>query len=366
MASPFSHDLTAYMQSFNTQHSIQEVVLSDAYIVPYFDNRFKMKEEDMPRKAEYCIGARYSLQGCECDDFSMPIKEYELKGILGTVNGIVLDSLVMKQISGPISTIFSLTKGDCKTLNIPFEKGLQIFPKNLNWVRVDETPQPKEVEFNPSNLSTYPVCIVDNTIRQMLVKLSGFQEIHTSTCKEIITPDGRHIPTLEFVTSLQVRFKKTIFGDNITSSHKPQNQCVGYTLATANVGVVNFEQQVVDNTGSIYLELHFKGPQAYSDNARTVDRQIGIAPSKLNGEFNEFFEVVWQEVKNKPIEHINLPKREVKIDNLTMDVHLSPYQNYKTIPTMEELERRWRSLGMKSRWAHSWSEIDESLDMFDI
>lgn len=351
---------TDELQEFMAQYTNQaqktiteKVVLSDAYIIPYFDNRFKMKDEDIPHQSKYCVGDRYILQGCECDEFDMPIKEYELKGVLGTVNGIVLDSLVMKQISGPTSTIFSLTKGDCNTLNIPFERELQIFPQNLNWVKVSQTEETKNIEFNPSNLSTYPICIIDKTIRNMIIKLSGFR----TECGDIITPDGSRMFLDSFVGTLNIKTKKTIFGDNIHSRHIPNGSFIDFEIVTKDVGVGTTNRSVVDMSGSIYLELNLLGMQSYSDDAMTSDKLIGIQPSKLNGDFNEFFEVSWIEQVTK----LTSPNFDLmrKVNALNRSKPMPTLSHYRTLPTIEEIEKRWRDLGMKSSWHHSKYSMED-------
>lgn len=106
-------------------------------------------------------GGRYRLVSDECDGFTMEHKTYACRAIIDDFNGTSLDSVVMKQIDGTNSTIFSLTKADCNAMGIEFEEGLQLFPISMNWQRMDE-PQ---ANFDPQDMSTYPFINEGHVVR---------------------------------------------------------------------------------------------------------------------------------------------------------------------------------------------------------
>ena len=68
-----------------------------------------------------------------CEGFEITERVYRVIDFLPILNGIHIDGVIVKQVSGEDSMIFSLTKEDCKTIGIKFEQGLQLFPINMNW-----------------------------------------------------------------------------------------------------------------------------------------------------------------------------------------------------------------------------------------
>ena len=162
--------------------------LSNNFITPFFSDKLKFippKKEEEPNHF-FENGEKYELSGISCEDFTMPKKVYELVKTINSVDGVKMDSVVMKQIDGDKSTIFSLTKADCQKLNIPFSQGLQIFPKNMGWNKIDNNKKlieqkPTNIEFDSTNLSTYPVCYNDKLIHFVVIKLSGFNVLNSNT-----------------------------------------------------------------------------------------------------------------------------------------------------------------------------------------
>lgn len=115
----------------------------------------------------------YSLQGENCEGFSMPTRVYSCKGFIDDIGGMKIDSVVMKQVEGDTDTIFSLTKLDCKLLGIPFEEKLQLFPKDFNWQRVVTTQEQRDFDVN--NLGTYKPSPKDGTIRMMHIFVKNIE-----------------------------------------------------------------------------------------------------------------------------------------------------------------------------------------------
>ncbi|MBR4624733.1 MAG: hypothetical protein IKO56_04260 [Alphaproteobacteria bacterium] len=87
---------------------------------------------------------RETLDGSEQQE-----KTYLLVKYIHDIFGIVLDCLVVKQLSGNNEKIFTLTKSDCALLEIEYQSGLQILPSKLNWEQVKENDDnTKDNEFD--------------------------------------------------------------------------------------------------------------------------------------------------------------------------------------------------------------------------
>lgn len=280
---------------------MKKITIEQENMIPCFPKKFSFipkENEKAIRKAEvqrnkFTIGNIYTLSGVECDDFEMPKKEYQLIDIVKNINGVTLDSVVMKQISGEQSTIFSLTKNDCRNLRIQFQQGLQLFPTNLNWVEKETETQivePQVIEpsydecFNPTNLSTYPLCHIDNTVRHILVELSNFSYDHLNGV--IILPSGDTVKKSVFNECLKIRTKRPLYGDNKSSANIQYGERINYRILTKEVGICT-TNEIVDNNGKIYVELCL-----VKQTSNTPDGWIGVDPRIFdNANFSSVFDV---------------------------------------------------------------------------
>lgn len=265
--------------------------LSNNFITPFFSDKLKFippKKEEEPNHF-FENGEKYELSGISCEDFTMPKKVYELVKTINSVDGVKMDSVVMKQIDGDKSTIFSLTKADCQKLNIPFSQGLQIFPKNMGWNKIDNNKKlieqkPTNIEFDSTNLSTYPVCYNDKLIHFVVIKLSGFNVLN---CNTMVTPNGHCVDIREFFTTLKITTKRDIgnahdFGNTFIQ----KNSCIKHKVVTSNISRCNKFSHLVDASGCIFIELSFE--TLYGN---TI---LGIHPSSFeNLSFDDFFTVTY-------------------------------------------------------------------------
>lgn len=283
-----------------------KVIIEQEYINPCFPPKFsfipkKNKKVEKPKKERFKIGRRYLLSGVECDDFEMPKKEYELVGLVSEINGIVLDSVIMKQISGTSGTIFSLTKQDCRNLNIKFQPCLQMFPRNLNWIEVkDETEKVENIDnkieqlqyvFNPNNLSTYPLCHVDKTVRHIMIEINSCSFNHISNFISI--GDEHHIHKTKFLENLKIRVKRPLLGDNTRSANYQYGDIINYRLMTREVGNCT-TNEFVDNEGKIYIELSLV---KHNKTRSLFDGYIGVKHQIFdNQSFSDIFELYY--IKN--------------------------------------------------------------------
>lgn len=142
----------------------------------YFHPKLIKKRRINTKKEKFHEGDIFSLQGIECDDFNMPIKEYEVIKKIDSVSGVDLSGVVVKQISGDEDTVFSLTKTDCQTLGIEFQPKLLFFPQNMAWKEVSVKKNYNFNQFNPNDLSTYPVDEESGMIKRIVISFSNVKE----------------------------------------------------------------------------------------------------------------------------------------------------------------------------------------------
>lgn len=242
--------------------------LEPQYIEAYFNESLghkKNAQDSQINDSFFKIGSMYSLQGDECDDFTMPTRLYKLVGVVSELNGIKVDSVVMKQLSGDRhSMVFSLTKSDCKVLNIKFENGLQVFSKDLSWVHIPSENDKKKKNndkkywtiFNPNDLSTYPVDIETKKVKCMCVKLKGF----------VPNVDG-----CELINRLNVYTNPNLLNNRYA---------LRYRILTEYI--TRGAYKVSDNLGNIFIEVSFS----------SVFGSVGVDTSLLkNLSINDFITV---------------------------------------------------------------------------
>lgn len=78
---------------------------------------------------KFVIGDKYLLQYKN----KKLNKTFILKKFIYCVNDEPLNIVIMKQINGPLSTRYTISKADCLKFHIKYEKGLEVFSMKLNW-----------------------------------------------------------------------------------------------------------------------------------------------------------------------------------------------------------------------------------------
>lgn len=236
-----------------------EPIYTSLYFSPSMGEKREVKVEKFKK------GDVFALQGAECDDFSMPIKEYEVIKKVDEIFGIQLDGLVVKQISGDTSTIFSLTKTDCQTLGIEFQPRLLFFPLNMNWKEVIVKQHEKVRDFNPLDMGTYPVFKESKLIERIVVRIEGITQIDD----EIRCGDF-NITRKELIAGFMLSVKKTI---SVKNGVLVPNQVIYGMNVTGGI----FRQSgLLINGNAIYFEFNVNG----------------IDPSIVEGvDFHDLFDV---------------------------------------------------------------------------
>lgn len=248
----------------------------------------------IPRFVE---GELYSLQGIACDGFEMKTKTYRLIGVVDEYEGTEINSVIVKQVSGEVGKIFTLSKYDCDCLKIKYESGLQLFPKSLPWKLVKE-----EVPFNPYDLGTTPLSDIDNTVRHILIRLDGFKDYREG---HIITPSGNIIKENVFIDSLKIKPKETIvYGNGVKiDDYKDLKIQVVYpkNLLYNHGNFISCEDTVY-----VLIILKKHSSTAMTD---TIDGYFGVEKVYLDGlNPNEFFEISWDESSAKSIKEYKAEK----------------------------------------------------------
>lgn len=219
-----------------------EPIYASLFFSPLMGKKREVKVEKFKK------GDVFALQGVECDDFSMPVKEYEVIKKVDEIFGIQLDGLVVKQISGDTSTIFSLTKTDCQTLGIEFQPRLLFFPMNMNWKEVIISQHEKIKEFNPLDMSTYPVFKETNLIERIVVRINNVRQI----CGDIFCNDFQ-ISIKELMGGFMLVVKKNI---PVRNGMLRQGQVIYGMNVTS--GIFSHSGLLI-NDDSIYFEFCVNG-----------------------------------------------------------------------------------------------------------
>lgn len=181
--------------------SSQKIVSLSDMSLDFFDERTLFPYRKESNKPSFVIGERYAISSPLCDD-GVNSKVYELVGVIDEFNGVSVDSLILKQVEGELGTIFTLSRNDCAALGIPFSENLQLFPKTMGWKHIAE-----ECAFDPHNLATYSRSPVDNCIRTIYIRITGFRDMEDGL---ILAPNGLLIREEELSSRLMVSSRESI------------------------------------------------------------------------------------------------------------------------------------------------------------
>lgn len=265
-------------------------------------SEFDIVEVSEPHTPKFIEGENYALQGVACDGFEMETKVYKLIKVVDDFYGTNINSVIVKQIAGEQGIIFTLSKNDCEYHGIEYEKGLQLFPKTLNWVRVKE-----KVPFDKNNLATTPVSDVDNTVRFILLRLDGFKDYLDGY---IFTPSGHLISEKHFMDTLRVTTKEPIvYGNGYVINDKTN---LDIQLVYPKNLVFN-HANFISSEDTIFVMIKLKREHvslAQSDFV-AIDGCFGVEPKYLDGVCpNEIFNISWDELGAYTVEEYETLKAE--------------------------------------------------------
>ena len=261
-------------------------------------NIHEVKEDDsqMPK---FIIGEKYALRTPGCDGFEGSEKIYELVGFDDEFGGIKIDSLIVKQISGDCDVIFTLSKNDCSYLNIEYQPGLQLLPKKMFWVHVKE-----EIPFDENNLATTPRSNIDNSVRFVVLKLSGFTDYHDGY---VLSPSGKLIKEKQFMDSLKVISKEPIVygnGNFIWQDKEP----LKVSIIHPNDCLFNHGNFISSND-EIFILINLR--RCWGIGGISHDDCFGVDPKYLDGTNpNDLFEISWDELGAYTVEEYEELKKK--------------------------------------------------------
>jgi hypothetical protein len=118
-----------YLRIFNVANT-EENESIDRFFQTKTEFKHKAKEKV---KRKFVVGELISLKTKSKCGSKEVIKGYKVIKFFYTINDIETNAVVVKQIYGPQSQIYTLNIHDCQKLHIKYEPGLQVFSMNLNW-----------------------------------------------------------------------------------------------------------------------------------------------------------------------------------------------------------------------------------------
>lgn len=148
---------------------------------------------------------------------------------------------------------------------------------------------------------TLPICGIDNTVRNVIIAVSGFSSFRAS---KLTGPDGNEMDTEAFLASLKVVTKKEIAsstGDTEYTTFK-QGEPVHFRCVTQRYGKGLVEYgDVCDAEGKIYLELDLTKPVVKP--GMTIDGFMGIDPEAVTVDnIADTFMVAWRQYDSLELE----------------------------------------------------------------
>lgn len=290
-------------------------------------------EEPRTMIPKFVIGEKYALKGIACDGFEMQEKIYELVGVVDNFHGVKIDSVIVKQVGGEKGLVFTLSKNDCIHLGIKYQKGLQLFPKKLDWKRVEDF-----VAFDKNNLGTMPLSKIDNTVRNIMVKLNGFKDYFDGY---ILTPSGCLIKEKQFESSIRIQtVEPLVYGNGLVVRDKTN---LNIELAYPN-GMLFNHANFITSDNEIYILI--KLAKHYLQ-GNTIDGNSGVERKYLEGlNPNEYFTISWNELGAVSVEEYEAAKekkrkeeeaeRQRKIDEYNRLQELKKTQTEKMVKRMKD------------------------------
>lgn len=187
----------------------------------------------------------------------------------------------------------------------------------------------KVVEMTPAgpvefagDLSTYKVSGADDTIRNIMLEVTGFSSYNAS---KLTGPDGNEMDTEAFLASLKVIFAEDV-NDGVDADGKPVGAStfkVGESVLPRIVtqkygkGIVEYGNPC-DAQGKMYIELDLAKPTRQQ--GKTIDGYIGIAPDALQGkDVNTLFKIAWAQYDSLELE-TEIGEVSFKLDSVTVSV----------------------------------------------
>ena len=225
------------------------------------------KQQDYLPQLSFNRGDKYALVLQGEEDFQNIERTYVVVGKIDKLNNIEIDAVIVKQIGGDNTTIFSLTKADCKELGIKYVPGLQLFPANMDWKQLEtnhkaySTDGEKKQDKNDLQKALYELyshdffvftggdasdiyttnseitttCYDGLTIDSVVIKVNGFNT-YSNSDDTIIDPYGHIINVDDFLSTLKVITKNDIIEYDDCASFKANRALPFRVVSVKQIG----------------------------------------------------------------------------------------------------------------------------------
>jgi hypothetical protein len=155
-----------------------------------------------------------------------------------------------------------------------------------------------------STPTEYPICGIDETLRNVVVSVSGFSNYNAS---KLTGPDGNEMDTEAFLASLKVVAKKAIAAGTISGTTTPTasfeaGEDIHFRVVTQRygAGIVDYGA-AADKKGKIYLELDLAKPTKGTN--QTIDGWVGVAAKTITpANVADYFTVAWAQYDSLELE----------------------------------------------------------------
>lgn len=182
--------------------------------------------------------------------------------------------------------------------------------------------------FDLAPLSTYPKNGLDGSLRNIILKVTGFSAFNAG---RLTGPDGNEMDTESFLASLKVLSQKAIDDDATTPGYSTfaAYESIPFRLMTQKYGsgIVDYTS-ICDAKGELFLELDLTKPT--KDQGKTLDGYIGVAPDAFSGvtgateeaqaaAIKDLFKIAWAQYDSLELE-TEIGEVSFKLDSVTVSV----------------------------------------------
>ena len=263
---------------------------------------YPFHRNDAKHVKEFNVGVNYSISSVACKGFEPRKKVYKMVGDAQSINGVDIDSIIVKQVSGNGGNMYTLTKEDCEHYDVEYEDGLILMPKNMNW-----RPEPKYQSFDPLNLAASPISIEDGRIHHFMVKVSPFKNFSHGY---VITPSGMTVTENSIKSTIRVKTKKPIV---LANNDVLAEGCVlKSVIETPRMGGLIYKHgNFISSDDSMYIHIFVNDP--------------GIDPEYIDGVSPyDMFDIMWDEGEALSVDEakskvVAVKKKEADVNKAIMD-----------------------------------------------
>jgi hypothetical protein len=166
-----------------------------------------------------------------------------------------------------------------------------------------------------SALNTYPQNGLDNSIRNIILRVRGFNSYNAG---RLIGPDGNEMDTEAFSSSLKVMTMTEICSSDDFTCFE-QFESIPYRVVTQRYGKGMVEYNgVCDALGSMYIELDLTKP--VKKQGQTMDGYVGVDPAALTATTADAqFKIAWAQYDSLELE-TEIGEVSFKLDSVTVSV----------------------------------------------